>query len=140
MLKTTISFISESYPIPEAELVVREERDFGDGYLRKKFVIVWENVVVCEWSETVSDYSNWTVYSIGRETYTDQGEPFKRIKKICYSNLSGLFVEKYKSLLTTVKEQQSKIKELENENAKLLYAPGGEGALKAQRHFESLAQ
>lgn len=137
MLKTTISFVSENYFIPKEELVAKEEAFPGDGYLKKKFAILWEEAVICEWSESVSDYSSWVVYGIGRETCTDQGEPFKLIKRICHSSLSGLFVERYRKLLSTVKEQQERIKELEFKNTRLLYSPGGEGALEAQRHFES---
>ncbi|ADB03881.1 hypothetical protein MAR_ORF096 [Marseillevirus marseillevirus] len=138
MLKSVLSFVSEQYLVPEEDIVFTEEKKSGDGYLQKKFVVQWGNLTACEWTETVSDYSDWIVYGIGRFTFTDQGKPFGELKRMCSANLSGPFIERYKSLLQTVDEQQKRIKELEEENARLLYAPGAEGALEAQRHFESL--
>ena len=141
MLKSRVlSFISEDYLISQEDISVEEEKKLGEGFLLKKFSVFWGADKICEWSETVSESSEWVIYSIDKLSFTSEKATFEYIQQICHKRLFASLVVKHRDLMMQVKEQQETIKKLSCENTHLRYSPGGEGALEAQKHFETLAE
>ncbi|AMQ10974.1 hypothetical protein [Brazilian marseillevirus] len=138
MLQATISFISENYLVPESEILVSQKETLNNGFLVKKVAIIWEEKEVCTWSESIHDESHWIVYSFASGSFAGFERSFEEIKIMCITSILPIFIPRQRDLLKKVDEQSQRIRELEDENTRLRYAPGGEGALEAEKHFRTL--
>nr|WQM87001.1 hypothetical protein [Marseillevirus cajuinensis] len=139
MLKKVLEFIHETYPFPPEEIVPNTRLYRTEYCLLKNYTVSHNGKVVCEWREVVSEQTGGTTYNlVGGLCFSDERLVFERIKDSCNSKLVLRLSEMYRALSSVAKQQRDKIKELEEENCRLRFSPGGEGALEAEKHFYSL--
>ncbi|ADB03890.1 hypothetical protein MAR_ORF105 [Marseillevirus marseillevirus] len=92
---------------------------------------------VCEWREWEGRDGETIYGAIGEYDVNTVAEALEIVREQC-SGIRHILIEKHKNISLEKEKLLGEIERLRKKNRKLRYAPGGKGALRAEKHFETL--